>query len=512
MSAVRAPGGPARLAAVLDVARLRARAAGRPVLVSVVERAPLTDPLAALEAVERAALSDRALAGQVAAGRTYWTRPADGFALAAVGAAAELAGEGVGRFEAVARAWAALRDDATVDDPSDGAPGAGPVLVGGFAFAPEGPRAAHWRGFPSALLTLPRLQIAVQGAACWTTTNLLVGEDGRPDVDPAVLARLRAAAVGARTAARNGAGAAPRNGAAPGALAVADVIPAAAWRATVGDAVRSVRAGAFEKVVLARAVHAAAARLGADDSVANGSDSGTAGGRAFDVGSALRHLRAAHPDCYVFACWRGDGAFVGASPERLVRLDGRDVRASSLAGSAPRGATPEEDAARAAALLASAKDRAEHEVVRRVLCAGLGELCDDVIAPAAPSLLTLGNVHHLLTAVRARLRPGHSLLDLIARLHPTPAVGGAPREAALQFLRAREQLDRGWYAAPVGWVGRDGGEFAVGLRSALVRGGEAWLFAGCGVVADSDPDAEYAESLLKLRPMEQALAAGLGGQ
>jgi isochorismate synthase len=201
--------------------------------------------------------------------------------------------------------------------------------------------------------------------------------------------------------------------------------------------------------------------------------------------------------------------FAGASPERLVRIDGREVRASGLAGSAPRGKTADEDAAIAAALLANAKEREEHAMVRRALLADLAELCDDVVAPAEPSLFTLPHVHHLHTALSARLRAGHSLLDLVARLHPTPAVGGAPRDAALQFIREHEGLDRGWYAAPIGWIGRDHGELAVALRSALVRGREAWLFAGSGVVADSDPAREYAETMLKLRPMELALVAAL---
>jgi isochorismate synthase EntC len=137
----------------------------------------------------------------------------------------------------------------------------------------------------------------------------------------------------------------------------------------------------------------------------------------------------------------------------------------------------------------------------------LGLLCDDVTAADGPALLSLPNVHHLHTAVRARLRDPHTILQLVAQLHPTPAVGGAPRNAALRFIREHEQMDRGWYAAPIGWLQRNRGEFAVALRSALVTGAQASLFAGCGVVADSDPDQEYAESLLKLRPMESALAA-----
>jgi isochorismate synthase len=356
--------------------------------------------------------------------------------------------------------------------------------MGGVAFEPTGPSAAHWRGFPSALLTVPRLQLAVVRGACWLTATVLVGPDGTPDVDPATLGRLRARLVG-HTAERDHTPPTQRRGAAP---ALGDARPTARWRALVSAAVASIHAGRMEKVVLARAVHAALAR-------------------DVDVAAVLRHLRSAYEDCYVFGWWQGGGAFIGATPERLVRLDGGDVRASSLAGSIRRGATPEEDAALGMALMGSAKDRTEHAMVRQALCDGLAELCDDVAAPEEPSLLTLPQVHHLHTPVRGRLRAGRSLLDVVARLHPTPAVGGVPREAALRFIREHEQLDRGWYAGPIGWIGRDRGELAVALRSALIRGREAWLYAGCGIVADSDPDHEYAESLLKLRPMELALGA-----
>ncbi|HEY0777300.1 MAG TPA: isochorismate synthase, partial [Gemmatirosa sp.] len=477
--------------ALLADARDRARDAQRPVLVSVVEQVPAVDAIDALAAIGRAATHVPALAGLLAAGRALWTRPADDCALVGLGAAATFTPDGPDRFATVDRAWNALLADAIVADPSEGAPGAGPVLVGGFSFEPNGPRTAAWRGFPSAQLTLPRLQLAASAGTTWLTTNVIVGADGRADVSSRAIAQLRDVVLAACID-----GGAMEGGitAASGdtSLAVADVVPGAEWRALVGEAVEAIGARAFEKVVLARSVHAAAPC-------------------DVDVLAVLRQLRTAHPDCYVFAYWRDDRAFVGASPERLVRVDGRVVRASSLAGSARRGSNPSDDARSAAGLMASVKDRAEHALVLQALRAGLAALCDDVVAADEPELLALRHVFHLHTPVRARLRPGRSLLDVVARLHPTPAVGGTPREPALAFLRARERLDRGWYAAPVGWVGRDGGEFAVALRSAVVAGREAWLFAGCGIVAGSDPDAEYAESRLKLRSMTQALTAALAG-
>ena len=456
-------------------------------LASVCERIPARDPLDALERLVHASATEAWLGEHAAAGRAYWTRARDDVSLAGLGAVATFAPEGMDRFAAVDRAWSALLDGALIDDTTDGVAGPGPVLMGGFAFQPEGPASETWQEYPSAHLIVPRLQLAVIGGECWLTISAIVGPDGEPDVAAAELTALCDTALDATSPAH--VAEAPRE---PYDVAIAcsSRIDPSAWQAMVETAVAAIRAGKLEKVVLAREVLASVPREP-------------------DVFAMLRHLRRAHRDCFVFAYWRGERVFLGASPERLVRLDGRDVRASSLAGSAKRGATPEEDAALSAALLASAKDLAEHAAVRDALHDGLAELCDDVSAAKVPSLLTLRHVHHLHTAVRAMLRPGHSLLDVVARLHPTPAVGGTPRDAALQFIRRYERLDRGWYAAPIGWLGRRGGEFAVALRSAVLSGCQATLFAGCGIVADSDPALEFAESLLKLRPVQAALAAGL---
>lgn len=477
--------GTARLSGLIAEARARAASTGRPVLVSLAEPAPRTDPLEALEALRQAAKRDEELGARVLDWRMFWSRPGGDLQLGGAGAVASLTASGADRFAQVDRAWQALRGAAVVEDPSGGAPGVGPVLMGGFSFDPDGPRSGLWEGFPAALLVVPRILVSVVHGDCWVTTSLLVGADGEPDVAPALLARLRALALDAAPAPRLA-------GPQPGELAFADVHPAADWQAAVADAAAAIRRGEAAKVVLARSVQATAPH-------------------DLDVAGALRQLRADLPECHVFAAWRRGRAFVGASPERLVRLDGREVRSSSLAGSIGRGATPHEDAGNVRALLASAKDRAEHEMVREALRDTLADMCDELAVAGEPEILTLPHVHHLHTPMRARLRPAHSLLDVVGRLHPTPAVGGAPREAALRYLREREPLDRGWYAAPVGWLGAGHGEFAVALRSALVSGNRAWLFAGCGVMADSDPRREFEESLLKLRPMQLALAAACAG-
>jgi isochorismate synthase EntC len=142
----------------------------------------------------------------------------------------------------------------------------------------------------------------------------------------------------------------------------------------------------------------------------------------------------------------------------------------------------------------------------RAICDALADVCGEQLSAGALSLMKLRNVQHLFTPIVGRVAGGRGILDLVARLHPTPAMGGVPREPALEMIRRFEGMDRGWYAAPVGWIDARGeGEFAVAIRSALLRGAQATLFAGCGIVAGSDPEREYAESCLKLRPVLAAL-------
>lgn len=471
---------------LFERAEKKASLTGRNVLVSVTEPLGAVDPLEVITALGSDSLrSDTVSAG---ADWMYWNHPADGFEIAGVGAAATFIRNGPNRFEGIDSGWLGLLDGALIEDVSPGLPGVGPTLMCGFAFDSEGSATGRWREFPGALGLLPRFQLAAEGQNRWLTTNVIVGPDGVSSIDLSAMAGLREHIERAA----NSEDSLARVSLSRSDLTCSSVRSADDWKETVAHAVSEIRAGALQKVVLAREERAVAPD-------------------GFDVAATLRYLRSAHPDCYVFGAWRGGSAFVGASPERLVRMDGREIRASSLAGSVRRGVTPEEDETMQAALRSSEKDHKEHEFVRSALYSRLGELCDDIAADEKPSIRSLKHVHHLHTALCARLRPGHSLLDVVARLHPTPAVGGEPRDLALEFIREHEQLDRGWYAAPIGWLQRDRGEFAVALRSALITGSSASLFAGCGIVADSVPEQEYRESQLKLRSMELALSASVGG-
>lgn len=270
------------------------------------------------------------------------------------------------------------------------------------------------------------------------------------------------------------------------------------YAAAVREAARRIRAGALRKVVLARTVLVAAER-------------------ALDPKQLLWRLRAVDPDCTIFAAPElvpdrpePVGELVGATPELLVAKRGAEVRAVPLAGSAPRFGDPEDDAASAAALLASPKDREEHALVVEDVAAALAPLCEELHHPHEPEPLGTANVWHLSTPFRGRLRPTvASVLDLVAALHPTAAVGGSPRAAAHAALADLEEIDRGWYAGPVGWVDAEGdGEWVIALRCAELTGTTARVFAGAGIVADSDPEAELEETERKFRALLDALRWG----
>jgi len=255
----------------------------------------------------------------------------------------------------------------------------------------------------------------------------------------------------------------------------------------VARTLEDIAAGRLAKLVLARAVH-----LAAD--------------APFDPLRTLERLEAAPAEATIFAIGRGDLTFLGATPERLVRVQGDRLETVALAGTTRRTGLPALDARLGDTLRASAKERAEHAFVVDDVRRRLAPLTTHIEAPLAPELVGVGDLQHLRTPFVATLRAGRTLLEAAAALHPTPAVCGLPQPAALTVLRRRERLARGWYTGGIGWLdARGDGEFVVPLRCALVRGRSATLFAGAGIVAGSDPARELEETRLKLRPLLAAL-------
>jgi len=443
-----------------------------------------------------------------------WARPGDGFCLAGTGSAWTFSASGEDRFTQADAAWRSVLDQAVGDPPAgdqndarvpESVVAAGPVAFYGFAFAPRtrapgGPAPAGWIGQPwtgysDALIIIPRVVIGRVADQSWLILSALADRTGRFPAEAYEQALACVASTqgsGAsdpdETPHRRAVRADPFAPRVPGGFRLVDEFPPAeTWKESVRATASAVRAGRLRKAVLARGIRVRARHL--------------------DPAAALRTLRADYPACTIFALAREGRWFLGATPERLVRIRNGEADVAAVAGTAPRGQTEEEDRRFGEMLLASQKDRIEHAIVVEALRETLAGVCKTVDAEEVPRLLTVRNAHHLHTPLRLALRDRQTVLALTGRLHPTPSVGGGPREDALSWIRLHEGWDRGWYAGPIGWVDRAGdGEAAVAIRSALVRNTEALLFAGCGIVANSDPDQEYAESDLKLRPLSSALA------
>jgi menaquinone-specific isochorismate synthase len=400
-----------------------------------------------------------------------WSPP-DGPALVGCESAATITANGPDRFDTI-------RNEAeivfsSVDVAAEGSPpeSLAPRLVGGFAFHDGFRSGTPWHGFPGARFVLPRVTVLEDDGVTW----LSVTETG-PDTTPESATRALDTAEARIERA-------PHHDGPPPSVATTERVPGrAGWREQVEGALERIRAGELEKVVLAQQL---TARL-----------HGT-----FRLADALSRLDRAYPGCYRFAVDPGIGAaFFGATPERLITLADGQVRTVALAGSVGRGGTEREDERLAAELEASEKIRHEHDIVVEAIRDQIRSVADGV-SVGDVGVRKLASVQHLETPITADLNDGTHVLDLVEALHPTPAVGGLPPKGAGRTIAETEQFDRGWYAAPVGWFDAEGnGTFAVGIRSAVGEDETATLFAGNGIVADSDPDAEWDELQLKYRPI-----------
>ncbi len=349
-----------------------------------------------------------------------------------------------------------------------------PRLLGGFRFAPAGPAGPEWDAFGAGRLVLPRMLFVQSGSRSGVV--LAPGVESR-ELE-SFLDQLDAEGE-------------TRDSARGSKRPFIEPVDGAGWCRSVRSIAGEIAEGRFEKAVLATS-----REMVSDTDLA--------------VGEALADLRARYPRCHLFSFTAGDSTFLGASPELLVRRRAGRVETLSLAGSRPRGKNGAEDRALGLELLGDTKSREEHDVVVRSIAECLDEVTTDLTIGAEPDVVLFRNIQHLSTRVSGRLRAGHDVLDLLERLHPTPAVCGRPRESALAVIAHHEPFDRGWYAGPIGWLdGEGGGEFAVSLRAALLRGPRALLFAGNGIMADSDAEAELDEVGLKLQPMIEALGGAV---
>lgn len=390
----------------------------------------------------------------------YWRSDCRDIEIAALGAVATVDARGRSRFADAAAALRQLVADTEHCDASL------PLAVGGFAFGDDDPTAL-WAGFPALRFFVPRvLWIRLGGVRRMVITSPVSQQQ-----TPACLLASQFHRSGTEISSEGE--------------------DSASWRLRVDQAVDSIRSGRIEKVVLAR-------RRSVETAT------------AVPASALLRNLAESRPECFTFLLRWSGRTFLGSSPERLLRLDQGEIQADALAGTAARGLSKPHDETLARELFASPKERREHRIVADAIRDALAPVATDIRVADEPVVLSLPEAHHLHTPVTAKHGSGApaGLLEIAARLHPTPAVCGAPRDKAFAQLAA-EEPDRGWYGGAVGWIGAEGdGELAVSLRAALLENNRAHVWAGAGIVEGSDSQRELDETERKMRSILPFLERG----
>lgn len=408
--------------------------------------------------------------------RFAWASADASLELAGAGSAAELFAWGTARFDSIRHDARALFAGARQANNSP--PLARPRLFGGFAFRHDFTPDNTWSIYSPAWFVLPHYQLARAQGETWLTINAQIPADESPAAMQKALEAALRTKISQLRAFR------PRRDRQQSQLLEIDYpMSLAAWTRMIEEARNSIQAGELNKVVLARA-----AELRFDGAV--------------QLLPILRYLAKHYGDCYRFLFEpRPRYAFYGASPELLAAVSGRQLHSMAMAGSIQRGATPAEDEQLGERLLQSAKERVEQQIVVDKICERLSPLAQFLdVQPLR--LRKLRHIQHLHSPIHARLKAASGLLPLAKALHPTPALGGDPRHIALRMIQQLEPIPRGWYGAPVGWLdARLDGQFAVAIRSAVAQESRAWIYAGAGIVARSQAQAEWDETALKLRPM-----------
>ncbi|MBZ0286725.1 MAG: isochorismate synthase, partial [Anaerolineae bacterium] len=361
---------------------------------------------------------------------------------------------------------------------------ASPRLFGGFAFQDDFVPDNTWTIYAPAYFILPHYQLTRRGGQTWLTLNAHTAPD--EDVTK-TLAELREALAARAALLKTGRPLSTDHPMSP--VSVRYPMAFETWAQIITDATTRIKAGELKKVVLSRVCEIRFSEW-------------------VNVDSALDFLAEKYANSYRFLFEpRPHHAFYGATPELLVKVDDARIRTMGLAGSIRRGATPDEDAVYAAQILNDPKERLEHALVVDAIKARLTPITDELHVPDMPTLYRLSNIQHLYTPIEGVLKDGSmGVLPLVELMHPTPALGGEPRDAAMRFIREAEPVPRGWYAAPIGWIDhRLNGAFGVAIRSAVSQDRRVWLYAGAGIVGDSQPQKEWDETALKFRPMLNAL-------
>lgn len=414
--------------------------------------------------------------------RFFWQNPEKTFTLVGLGHAHQLPiANHQGRFEEVKRNWQSLCKQIVNEEPF-----VEPILFGGFSFDPLNKTESIWNKFPESYFAVPTFQLVIKNDTAYVSIHLITKKEDTFEAFEALRKErdklIHAAQVSEPLVYKK-----PE-------VVGREELKKESYLSSIDKVTSLIKAQQAEKVVIARVL-----RLDFNERLS--------------ASSALYQVSKEQPESFLFGLESEEQFFFGATPERLVKVESRLALSTCLAGSTPRGKTVEKDIELGKELLNDRKNRSEHQYVVDMISNVFSAHCSGQIIPKKPKLMKVRDIQHLYTPVEGELKQDSSLIDLVRDLHPTPALGGEPKQAALSLIRQYEPMNRGFYAAPIGWIDAKGnGEFAVGIRSALLDKKEAFLYAGGGIVEDSTPESEYAETWVKFRPMLRALGGQLSDE
>lgn len=411
--------------------------------------------------------------------RYFWQNREKTFTLVGLGHAYTIHNNGGhARFDEVERKWKQLTKNIVKEEDLQ------PILFGGFTFDPQNNIEGEWSAFPQSFFAVATFQLVIRHDKAFVSIHYITEEENsavvfeqlRVERDRLIhAAQVKEVKTYEKPVMENYKEPYKQE-----------------YLQSIQKVTDCIKAGDAEKVVIARSLS-----LQFEEQVASP--------------QILSHVIHEQPESYLFGLEHEEMLFFGASPERLVKVEEGQAFSSCVAGSIRRGQTADEDKELGQALLNDEKNRGEHHYVVEMITETFKKNCSNVKVPKQPKLLKIRDIQHLYTPVEGVLNDGATILQLVKHLHPTPALGGVPRKEAMEMIRTFEPMNRGLYAAPVGWVDADGnGEFAVAIRSAALLGDRAFLYAGGGIVGDSTPQSEYEETLVKFRPMLRALGGNLG--
>ncbi|MDZ5472628.1 isochorismate synthase [Bacillus sp. 31A1R] len=437
-----------------------------PVLVSEVQKIHQMEPLSFFRAGKESFFGER----------FFWKDPSDNIFLVGLGICKQIqTDQDSGRFFHVEKEWKRFTENGLIFNKYKEA-ATGPIMFGGFSFDPQKTKTDLWSKYSDTLFHIPKYLLTVINNETYLTTNVICTQhDNESLVERIVNERLSLLSfIGKPNFSEN-------------TLEKKLEINPEEWKQSVTELVQDLKTGSLKKAVLAREL-----RLVFKDTLS--------------IETIVFNLLKEQPRSFIFAFESNGDCFVGASPERLVKKEGEDLFSTCLAGSIARGDTDNLDEELGNQLLTDEKNLSEHQFVVDMIKEAMEQVCTEVHLPERPALMKMRDIQHLYTPVIGKGSKSSSLLQLVNLLHPTPALGGLPKKEAVEKIREVEELDRGFYASPLGWMDYEGnGEFIVAIRSGLIQGREASLFAGCGVVADSNAESEYQETNIKFRPMLSAL-------